>query len=300
MSLKDKLINFFTTKFSENTKYSNTLNSTLRFFFERLTNINDSFSSLGNVYKNSKWTDLKIDNIKPSFNIQFFKNFLRFLVSFTIIFFTIIFFMRVLNIEISPTYTYAHVIYDISTLYLFAIFYFIGHTSQLITCYFLNKSMKVFSKEWLIEEEKNKMQKQNSKMQDLISEMYKNPSPVLTEVVNLTQKNKNSLFYNSMLLDKNTLELIWHIERCKEQLRRVSMNIDFNSFNKKYLLVRNLDLLSDSLGGNISMETIMRVVYFDLEQSNKVKPRQDFFLLRRKWNMLRCLLYLNLQKIILI
>jgi hypothetical protein len=30
------------------------------------------------------------------------------------------------------------------------------------------------------------------------------------------------------------------------------------------------------LGGNISMEAIMRVVYFALEQSNKPRPRQDF------------------------
>jgi hypothetical protein len=54
------------------------------------------------------------------------------------------------------------------------------------------------------------------------------------------------------------------------------MSIDFNSFNKSHLIVRNLDLLTESLGGNISMETILRVVYFDLEQSNKRRPRQDF------------------------
>lgn len=54
------------------------------------------------------------------------------------------------------------------------------------------------------------------------------------------------------------------------------MHIDFNSYNKSHLLVRNLDVLDEMLGGNMSMETIMRVVYFDLEQSNKRKPRQDF------------------------
>ena len=54
------------------------------------------------------------------------------------------------------------------------------------------------------------------------------------------------------------------------------MYIDFNSFNKSHRIVRNLDLLAESLGGELSMETIMRVVYFDLEQSNKPRPLQDF------------------------
>lgn len=147
MRLKDQLVNFFTTKFSENTKYSNSLNATLRLFFERLTSINESFTSLGNVYKNSKWTNLKTDNIKSSFNFQFFKNFLKFIISSILIFFLVIFVMRLLNIEISPTRTYAHTIYDAGTLYLFAIFYFIGHFAQCVTCFFLNKSMDVFTKE---------------------------------------------------------------------------------------------------------------------------------------------------------
>jgi hypothetical protein len=185
--------------------------------------------------------------------------------------------MKMLNIEISPTHTYAHAIYDTGTFYLFAIFYFIGHMSQLVTCYFLNKSMKVFSKEWLIEEEsKKRLQKKNPKVKELVDKLHKDPSPVPSEVLNLAKKYVNSPFRYPILLDSNTLELIWHIERCKEQLRRVSMSIDFNSFNKKYYLVRNLDLLSDNLGGEISMETIIRVVYFDLEQSNKLRSRQDF------------------------
>jgi hypothetical protein len=54
------------------------------------------------------------------------------------------------------------------------------------------------------------------------------------------------------------------------------MFVDFNSFNKSHRIIRSIDLLAESLGGDISMETIMRVVYFDLEQSNKRRPIQDF------------------------
>ena len=56
----DKLFNFFIIKYSENLKYNNSFTTALRLFFERTTKINATISNLGNVYRNSKWTDLKI------------------------------------------------------------------------------------------------------------------------------------------------------------------------------------------------------------------------------------------------
>lgn len=92
------------------------------------------------------------------------------------------------------------------------------------------------------------------------------------------KRHETLLPSDSPVLGKDSLELVWHIERCKEQLEKVNMYIDFNSYNKSHLLVRNLDILDEMLDGNMSMETIMRVVYYDLEQSNKRRcsPRQDF------------------------
>jgi hypothetical protein len=101
-------------------------------------------------------------------------------------------------------------------------------------------------------------------------------SPAVQEVTKIMRKYKKTPFYYPFILDKDEIELVWHIERCVEQLQKVNMHIDIPNFNKSHLIVRNLDLLTESLGGNISMETILRVVYFDLEQSNKPRPRQDF------------------------
>jgi hypothetical protein len=47
-------------------------------------------------------------------------------------------------------------------------------------------------------------------------------------------------------------------------------------------MIRNLDVLAENLGGELSMETIIRVVYFDLEQSNKPRPLQDFSFARKE------------------
>ena len=44
----------------------------LKIFFERNNKFNDTFSNLGNVFKNSKWSDLKTQNIKNSLITQYF------------------------------------------------------------------------------------------------------------------------------------------------------------------------------------------------------------------------------------
>lgn len=60
----NKLFLFFYTKYYNNLKYNHKLLFFLKIFFERITKTNASFTVLGNTYRNSKWTNLAIQNIK--------------------------------------------------------------------------------------------------------------------------------------------------------------------------------------------------------------------------------------------
>lgn len=72
MSSLNKIICFFSTKYYNNLKYNNRMLSATRIFFERTTKFTQTVSSLGNVYRNSKWSDLNIQNIKLGGVQQFF------------------------------------------------------------------------------------------------------------------------------------------------------------------------------------------------------------------------------------
>ena len=72
MNYFDRLTNFFLNRYQNNLKYRHSLLSYLKLFFERNTKDNSTFASLGNVFRNSKWTDLKIQNVKTTFVKQFY------------------------------------------------------------------------------------------------------------------------------------------------------------------------------------------------------------------------------------
>ena len=63
----DRLLNFFTSSYLNNTRFHHSTLGYLRIFFERNNKLKATFSSLGNVFRNSKWSDLKAQNIKTSF-----------------------------------------------------------------------------------------------------------------------------------------------------------------------------------------------------------------------------------------
>ena len=77
----NKVINFFLNSYQSNNKFRNSLFSYLKLFFERDTKKNISYTNLGNVFKNSKWTNLRNQNIKD--------NFLREFILFILLFFAI-------------------------------------------------------------------------------------------------------------------------------------------------------------------------------------------------------------------
>ena len=67
MNFFEKVLNRLTSTFFNNTKLKNNTLNSLRIFFERNNKFYDSASSFGNVFRNSKWSDLKFQNIKNSF-----------------------------------------------------------------------------------------------------------------------------------------------------------------------------------------------------------------------------------------
>lgn len=63
----DKLLNFFASSYNNNTRFHHSTLGYLKIFFERNNKMKSTFAALGNVFRNSKWSDLKIQNIKTSF-----------------------------------------------------------------------------------------------------------------------------------------------------------------------------------------------------------------------------------------
>jgi hypothetical protein len=64
LKFSTKFINFFTSKYYSNVKYNHSFSFLLRIFFERASKVQSTVANLGNVYRNSKWSDLKVQNIK--------------------------------------------------------------------------------------------------------------------------------------------------------------------------------------------------------------------------------------------
>ena len=52
------------------TNYRSSLFSYLKLLFERNKKINSSYTNIGNVFKNSKWLNLKIQNVKQDFIVK--------------------------------------------------------------------------------------------------------------------------------------------------------------------------------------------------------------------------------------
>lgn len=66
LRFNERLTNFFASIYSNNSKYNSSYLLYLRLLFERNTKFKSSFAKLGNVFRNSKWNDLKVQNVKVS------------------------------------------------------------------------------------------------------------------------------------------------------------------------------------------------------------------------------------------
>ena len=66
MKYVDKILSYFTSNYLNNTKFHHSTLGYLKIFFERNNKLKATFSSLGNVFRNSKWSDFKAQNVKTS------------------------------------------------------------------------------------------------------------------------------------------------------------------------------------------------------------------------------------------
>ena len=71
LNFVSRLIQFFSSKHYNNLKYNYSTVALTKLIFERTTKTAQSFKALGNVYRNSKWADLNVFNIKSNFTKQF-------------------------------------------------------------------------------------------------------------------------------------------------------------------------------------------------------------------------------------
>lgn len=67
----NKFMNYFLSNYLNNTRIYNYSTSLLKLFFERNNKNRDLFANLGNVFRNSKWSDLKVQNTKTAFISQY-------------------------------------------------------------------------------------------------------------------------------------------------------------------------------------------------------------------------------------
>ena len=86
MRPQSKLVNYFITNYASSSKFRHSIYHYLKIFYEKASKLNSNYSSFGNVYKNSKWSNYKIQNVKtsfvPSFNKLFLFSFLTFVLLF--------------------------------------------------------------------------------------------------------------------------------------------------------------------------------------------------------------------------
>lgn len=67
MRFFEKITNYFTSNFFNNTKLRNQTLGQLKLLFERANKNYNPVNAFGNVFRNSKWSDLKVINVKESF-----------------------------------------------------------------------------------------------------------------------------------------------------------------------------------------------------------------------------------------
>ena len=70
-----RALNFFVTFYHSLPKFKNSLYSFLKIFYEKSAKTTSTLLRLGIVYKNSKWSDFKIQNLKTNFTTFFSKGY---------------------------------------------------------------------------------------------------------------------------------------------------------------------------------------------------------------------------------
>lgn len=133
-----RLISYFTSNYTNSNKFNHSLYHFLKIFYERSTKSYKNYSILGNTFKNSKWTNYKIQNIKMSF-VNSFSKILFILLILFIVFFN--YKQNVLLVLELSYYTFylliKDMLYDYTNLMLTMFLFFIYSIKNYITNFFI-------------------------------------------------------------------------------------------------------------------------------------------------------------------
>ncbi len=277
--------------FKQSTKHANTLINNLRCYFERNNKVSDfTEKALGFVYKNSKWSDLKNDNIKPTFRLQL-KSIFDTITGWSAVIFILSYpLFKLAGIEESPTEVVLHYIqasgYDWCLIPFITLIYITDRIYQWWADYFFNyftKSKPVVN--------------QNAKNYNSI----KSPTSDFVKHKNLIFLKNNNLRIGSRLIDPDIISLVHAAEECRYYIGLADMSIDKGSLrinNRNYKLVKNLDLLEDMTGEKVTIETMVRAIYLDVQDWGRrtSSPKQNFSITKKHKKYAR--VPANLEKII--
>jgi hypothetical protein len=83
-------------------------------------------------------------------------------------------------------------------------------------------------------------------------------------------------------------------------MSQADMSINFNDFNHNDEIIRNIDLLTNQLGGKLTIQTAMRAVYMSVMESSKSRKstisNQDFSITRKEKKYSRVSSLLNTKR----
>ena len=122
-----------------------------------------------------------------------------------------------------------------------------------------------------------------------------------TKHIDLTFLKNSNLNLGNRLIDPDIISLVHAAEECRYYIGLSEMSIDKSSLrinNRNYKLVKNLDLLEDMLGEKITIETMVRAIYLDVQEWGRrtSSPKQDFSITKKYKKYIK--IPANLEKIV--
>jgi len=117
----------------------------------------------------------------------------------------------------------------------------------------------------------------------------------------MTSLKDSNLNLGNRLIDPDIISLVHAAEECRYYIGLSEMYIDKSSLrinNRNYKLVKNLDILEDMLGEKITIETMVRAIYLDVQDWGRrtSSPKQDFSITKKYKKYTR--VPANLEKIV--
>ena len=291
------MLNFFLSKYMNNTRTKNKTLSPLKIFFERNNKVTNTITNLGNVFRNSKWTDLKFQNIKTSHvNQQVY------------FFFTCIFFLFVMYyIILQPTsLVWNTIIYIKRTISLFLqmtfflISIYVTLTFYWITNFFVKTEQKIHNNLFLKETSINNVKLHNAvtfnndttninnwnsnatqfinlyKTTDLIHKLNNTRVNNIFEELNFDYKNKNFIY--QILPTSLTTNKSADLTLLKNDHKYIINSISSSHFNS----IKTYSLTPNEINTLLSSNPDLGLKLFDLKTPMNL-AKQDRWLLKNSF-----------------